>query len=219
VRLRGDEAPALEARIGKDPLYKLEAGVSHTTTDAPTHFDFNGDGDPEIFLSADHKEHEGPFTTSAVLLTLKKDKIVEYPGLPKAYRSMEDADHDGRPDIIYYPYAQERTSPCSGFDFEAPGPALLAHSLPDGTFSLDDAAAVAFARKSCSSPPSGEPIGPELCARLSGASAADALAMLKKECRPPAAGDDGCNAKEGVCYDFNDRARLLQQAPPLRITP
>jgi len=220
VRLRDDGARPAEARIGKAPLYKLEVGVSSTTTEVPRRFDFNGDGDPEIFLAASHKEHEGPSTASAVLLTYKNGAIVEYPGLPKGYRSMEDADTDGRPDFIYFPYAQSRTNPCTRFDFEEAGPAMLAHARADGAFSLDDDAAVAYARRACSpSSPEGVRAPPELCARLSGASAADALAVLREACKPPAAGDDGCQPVEGVCYDYNDRARLLRQAPPLRIPP
>jgi hypothetical protein len=155
-----------------------------------------------------------------VLLTYKNGAIVEYPGLPKGVRSMEDVDADGRPDLVYFPYAQPRINSCSRLDLEAAGPAMLAHARPDGTFSLDDDAAVAYARRACSpSTPEAGRAPPELCARLSGASAADALAVLRQACKPPAAGDDGCQPVEGVCYDYNDRARLLRQAPPLRLPP
>lgn len=221
VHVRAEGGRVDEARLGSRPFpaTPIEVGVSFTRTEMPERIDLDRDGAPEIFLVSHRKEQEGLWSTSATLLTYREGAVMEIPGLPKGYRAILDSDSDGLLDVIYYPYAQERATPCTGAGYEVTGPSLLAHGLRDGTFSTDDPAAVAFARRACSTTVESDRVDPELCARLSGASADEALAQLRKACRPPAPGDDGCDPQEGVCYDFTQRARLLKVTPPLRISP
>jgi hypothetical protein len=217
VHLSADGGRPAETRPAR--VSTIQTGVTYTKLEIPERIDIDRDGAPEILLVEEHKEHEGPWTTSVALLTYRNGAVVEYPGLPGGYRAILDTDSDGLLDVVYYPYAQIRGTPCSGFGYEVKGPSLLAHGQRDGTFSLDDPAAVAFARRSCSTTVESDRVDPELCARLSGASAGEALSMLRQACRPPAAGDDGCDPAEGVCYDYAERARLLKATPPLRIGP
>ena len=69
---------------------------------------------------------------------------------------IRDVDGDGRPDIITHePYVDSATINCgSGDGYSVYGPALLVHSLPDGTFSLVDAQAMLFAKRECAVKPS-----------------------------------------------------------------
>jgi hypothetical protein len=69
---------------------------------------------------------------------------------------IRDVDGDGRPDIITHePYVDSATINCgSGDGYSVYGPALLVHSLPDGTFSSVDAQAMLFAKRECAVKPS-----------------------------------------------------------------
>jgi hypothetical protein len=69
---------------------------------------------------------------------------------------ISDVDGDGRPDIITHePYVDSATINCgSGDGYSVYGPALLVHSLPDGTFSSVDAQAMLFAKRECAVKPS-----------------------------------------------------------------
>lgn len=211
--------------IESRPARGIEGGMSYSTVYEPVLFDFDGDGQPELFVRQFDKEHEGASSDSAKLYTFRGGKVVEYPGLPTTYDDMEDVDGDGRLDAIYHLYASVRVHPGSGFDFMSDGPALLAHSLPDGTFSTSDATAQTFARKGC--PTSrGETadagtgdVEPELCARLWGASRAEALALLRSLCPQGAKCEGGCAETNDPCVSFEDRARRLDLSPPLRLGP
>ncbi|HEU4408261.1 MAG TPA: VCBS repeat-containing protein [Polyangiaceae bacterium] len=206
----------------------LVQGMSSASLSPPAFFDFDGDGEPEIFVRRQSHEHEGPSDEEGLLLTSRGGRVRPYPGLPAKYNRLDDVDQDGRPDLVYYPYAEERESPCSGFGYRWLGPAFVAHSLPGGAFSTDDAFARDFARRSCPArPKAGAPphddggdaaeAPPELCARIWGASEAESLALLKRQCKAPASPDLACQDSPGVCFDFEDRAALLKAPPPFAL--
>jgi hypothetical protein len=67
-----------------------------------------------------------------------------------------DLDHDGRPDLAFNPYAKSVTEP-SVYIANFPRHtlvdwSLLAHALPDGTFSTNDDVATGYAKKLCPQP-------------------------------------------------------------------
>ncbi|MFT3771807.1 MAG: VCBS repeat-containing protein [Minicystis sp.] len=207
--------------VASQPAWVVGSEVSGSEMFEPVQFDFDGDGQPEVFVRQSDKEHEGPFTWRAKLYTFRGGKVVEYPGLPRTYVDLEDADKDGRPDVIYHPYESTRTHPGSAFDFTSEGPALLAHARPDGTFSTTDDAARAFARRDCPARtrPGRDDLEPELCARLWGASETEALAMLGALCPTGAECDGGCAETNDPCAYLSDRKRRLALPPPLRLGP
>ena len=216
---------ATRREVKSQPPWAVEQGINYSTLSEPLRVDVDGDGQPELFVRQRDKEHEGASEERARLYTFREGKVVEYPGLPRTYAAMEDADGDGRLDVSYHPYASSRVHPGSGFDFTSEGPALLAHALPDGTFSTTDAAAQAFARKDCPTPRGStadagtSDVDPELCARLWGASEAEALALLRSLCPEGAKCKGGCAETNDPCAYFEDRARRLAVPPPLRLGP
>ena len=139
---------------------------------------------------------------------------------------ISDVDGDGRPDIITHePYVDSATINCgSGDGYSVYGPALLVHSLPDGTFSSVDAQAMLFAKRECPASPSQvirpEGFRPEMvdfprsaknvaCARLWGAD--------EQTLRAEIAGR--CYALNENCVTCDDRAMLEKWAsmpPPFR---
>jgi hypothetical protein len=218
-------------------LPELSRGFASSTIRKPALFDHDGDGEPELFLVVTTHNHESASQTRAALYTWKpQGGVLPYPGLPDDVEEREDVDGDGRPDYLYFPHGQERISPCSGFDFRWSGPALVAHSLPGGGFSLDDAAARAHLLRTCPLPrgparaaPSadcdhcpgsdcnlcpGITAPPELCARLHGESERAALALLARTCKRPANPDQECTPPKGVCGDYADREAAVKAAEP-----
>jgi len=116
-------------------------------------FDFDGNGDLEIYvewLTAIGSARENAESwTDGELLTFADGKVVPYaPSAKLSLWGLEDVDKDGRPDI-------RTSSPYGGRlrKGQSPdyvwGPPLVAHSLPDGTFSMTDAVATSAARQVC----------------------------------------------------------------------
>jgi hypothetical protein len=210
------------ARPGPAAVYALSAGLEDSfTMGAVQTFDYDGDGEPEILVNVSHKEHEGAYTEAAVVATFQGGAVREMPGLPKAYDEFADVDGDGRPDAVYHPYAFDADSPCSGFGYHAFGPSFIAHALPGGRFSVDDAAARAHLAAQC--PQHGEidggptPANPELCARFRGASEQRAAAVLDEHCKKPTPADHGCDPESGVCSEYVERRQGLGKAPPFHL--
>jgi hypothetical protein len=113
-------------------------------------FDWNGDGVAELAFP------QGAGSAELAIWTVASGAIAPYaPAADIAVRAVEDLDGDGRPDLLY-------TAPFSG-EMELPdamdtslylrphegGFWLVAHALPDGTFSRDDEVAREYARKEC----------------------------------------------------------------------
>ena len=130
----------------------------------PQLFDFDGDGVPEIFLATDEEGDEGHSARQVALLTYREGRVEPYldhlPG-PKdahgrsalAFDSLADVDADGRPDLVTYAgYTQSLESCASGFPTDFAVPRFVHHSLKDGRFSSDDAAAKAYAMRFCPAP-------------------------------------------------------------------
>ena len=65
------------------------------------------------------------------------------------YRAVRDADGDGRPDFETYAFYEATTVDMDVTSFFMHGPTFLAHSLPDGSFSLTDDVAKKVLAESC----------------------------------------------------------------------
>ena len=85
---------------------------------------------------------------------MKNGTVQPYaPAAGIVFHRVEDVDHDGRPDLVTYgTYRASFPDRCSSEHSPIVGPALLAHALKDGTFSMADAQAIAFAKQSCEKP-------------------------------------------------------------------
>ena len=112
-------------------------------------YDYDGDGASELLLMESSHYGGEEHNYHRTLYTFKDGEILQYEPTKKLdIRDVVDADRDGRPDLVT-PGPFIVTGPCGldGHDYR--GPLQLAHSLPDGTFSQDDAAAKEAVRVPC----------------------------------------------------------------------
>jgi hypothetical protein len=218
-------------------LTKLSQGYVSTTIARPALFDHDGDGEPEIFLVVHEHAHEDAGSTFSALYTWKAGAVQLYPGLPANVEESKDIDQDGRPDFLYHPYSEVREAPCSGFGYRWRGPAMVAHSLPGGAFSLDDRVTHEHLLRECAPPPRGKilPITgsrcdscphndcnfclgesrpPEVCARVHGASEKESRSILRRVCQKPKAPQEECSPPDGVCGDYSEREAILAKIVP-----
>lgn len=154
-------------------------------------FDFDGDGEPEVHVAASYG-HEGVSERADELLRFHAGQITPYRDTPQlGFHTLKDETSDGRPDLLLSRSLIGGYSCGSGFSADGSGLTFLAHSLPDGSFSLDDAEARAYARKQCPAPPSSlTSFQDVLCARIWGRSPQE----LERRVRATAAVYD-CNAE------------------------
>ncbi len=212
----------VEGKPGPAEMYGLHAGGDSAEIGAIQLFDYDGDGEPEILITTYQRGFEDAAYQRAVVATFAGGVIAELGGLPKAYEGFEDVDHDGRPDVVWHPYAYDHEGGLGGVHEE--GAEFVAHALPGGAFSLDDDVARGHVDAAC--PRSRVDAGwtaalPEVCALLRGATRVQALAVLEKQCIRPDfdAGDTPSSFRPGVCTDFAERESALDTPPPLHLAP
>jgi hypothetical protein len=117
--------------------------------------DYDGDGETEILVTRDARQHEGGPEHSAEVLTYRAGVLAPYApaeGIPIEHA--EDVDGDGRADLISRsPYAHVASQDAFGNNWPV-GPAIFAfRSEADGTFRLGGPASIAFTRKLCPARP------------------------------------------------------------------
>jgi hypothetical protein len=218
--------PTMTSEHRMPDLAAEPANVAHDCYDAltiadPEVFDWDGDGDPEILVRMSVTFHEAGTWTHGRLWTFRDGRVTLYPPARSfSVLALEDVDGDGRPDVwTHGPYSAKGEWPGSGFDFSLEGPRLLAHSLRDGSFSLDDATATAAVRAQCAAAP-GAIVPAEgkdesdaalsvVCARLRGESAADVRARIERECRAV--------RQSRRCVNAGAWRDLASAVPPLRL--
>lgn len=141
------------------PRLKDRAFQSHdadrVAIDTQMVYDFDGDGDEEFIAIGHDQTKDGPRDPLAYIVQIKNGSAQLYPpanGLP-IFR-VEDFDRDGRPDFVSYgPYRSRVPARCNNAQAaQVVGPPLLIHSLPNGTFSMTDDKALAFAKQQCEKP-------------------------------------------------------------------
>jgi hypothetical protein len=122
-------------------------GWGGTSVSLPLAFDYDGDGVLEAVVGEEH-DGEGWDETVLSIHALLAGTIVPYaPAKPWKLRAVHDDDGDGRPDL-YFDALRSSTSNVGIVDTVATFSGL-AHSLPDGTFSMSGAAVTEFHRRLC----------------------------------------------------------------------
>ncbi len=154
-------------------------------------FDYDGDGIEEIMLRCGSSVWEDSGARLG-LWTFREGTVAAYsPASGIDLADTADQDGDGRPDLISF----ERywlSEECGDAPPPVGTPAVLFHSLPDGTFSAHDEVAGAFLRVACPEPPGALLLeendcaafhtrGRIACARLWGASAEEVRTRLNDE--------------------------------------
>jgi hypothetical protein len=177
----------------RDPSWKGE--------EAAILYDFDGDGDPELFFTLVSNGYE-ILVVRSVFVTARGGRVVPYAAAPKGMKELRDVDGDGRPDAL----VDVELGGYKGCNFCAESDVretFVAHGRPDGTFSFTDKEARAQVRARCPAPPSGrlvknDDISPEtiVCSRIWGVPRAALLARLAAQCAPHAARAAQC---EGPC--------------------
>jgi hypothetical protein len=203
----------------------------HVSFESVRLFDYDGDGEEELVLIGHDQTHEGPRDPEGTIVTFKGGACAVYPPLKDVvFWRVEDNDKDGRLDLVTYgSYRSRIGARCNGATSVAQGPALLVHSLPDGSFSMSDASAVAFAKATCEKPGFAVSRDEEkrvddeqtfvnlACARLWGMSDAQASGLVAQSCTA-LSGDATCS--EGSLKSCVYPAVLRQWSkatPPLTI--
>jgi hypothetical protein len=193
-----------------------------------TLYDFDGDGVPELFAIV-AKDVRTYTPASRIFVTMKNQKIAPYPtGGSFQVDGLMDIDRDGRPDLRVSFDVGKRTV-CAPTEEGRVEVELAAHSLPDGKFSLTDAAAVAFARKRCPAMPSADALftpsfrpGGErdlsiqavACERMRGKTADAVIADLHAACASSA---DAAKKCSGPCRHLPDAVAAARFSPPLHL--
>ncbi len=170
--------------------------LDHVAFDTQSSFDFDGDGEEELIVIGHDQTKDGPRDPLAYIIELKNGTAQPYPpakDLP-IFR-VEDVDRDGRPDFVSYgPYRARLGARCNGAPAQVVGPPMLVHSLPNGTFSMTDDRAIAFAKQHCEKPGFSVARDDEkrvdddqtfvniACARLWGMSEAQAVSLVAQSC-------------------------------------
>lgn len=146
--------------------------------DEPVLYDFNADGEAELWLSRSYPFADGA-EPETHLLTFDGVKVRSYVPTDVHYRQLDDVDHDGRPDLVWNFEAPLRDD-CSDHGHPAETPSFLARADGDGRFVTDDAVAKNYVQSWCSAPPRVlDSVGSVLCARLYGRSSDSVLLELE----------------------------------------
>ncbi len=186
---------------GIDPAnYSILNGWKWGMLGAPTFFDFDGDGEPEVLvngISIDAGPDEWGGLAWHEAWSFYAGKWLKYAPLAnKKFSRAEDFDKDGRPDLrTAGPYesilAISGLQPSSEKIFE---PIFLLHSLPSGDFSIDDSVAKKAVEEKCAKASSlpfktspqnlnSDDASGIACARLHGASEADVMKKITSTCK------------------------------------
>jgi hypothetical protein len=192
--------------------------------ETPVLFDFDGDGEPEIYVAVREQGDEGHRALQNDLLTFDGHTVKRYaPASGYAIDAVRDVDGDGRPDLAIFAKYTDTLEGCwAGFPYDWPDAKFVAHSLPDGTFSTDDAAARAHARKWCASPPT--KIGSSydaICARLWASTPFEVVKARKlvASCVPDWCAREHAHAPQpaGAAEDCERRVSWFDEPPPFTL--
>ncbi len=161
------DANGVEAFFNFPPDTLSNYGVREPKT--PVVFDFDGDGEPELFVDVREIGDEGHYARMNALVTFTAGRIVRY---ARAERydidTLEDVDFDGRPDIRMFAGYTDGLEACqSGFEYDRPPSRFVAHSLRNGDFTTGDLTARRYAQTWCPAKPAFINDSTDaLCARL-----------------------------------------------------
>lgn len=189
--------------------------------------DYDGDGVPEFYVDLHTMGPEGGESDDATIYTVDgHGKVVQY--APSASIDLSgapfDADGDGRLDLpTSDKLALFGEATCEYWKNYGTTVPLLAHALPDGTFSIDDAVAKAWARKSCpTAPPTIGSTQDALCARLWATTPAEVTAARARVTSSCVQWDCDLEQKHkaqprGATHDCDARKDTFDQAAPFTL--
>ncbi|MDO9016887.1 MAG: VCBS repeat-containing protein [Myxococcales bacterium] len=229
---RASVRPWSEGITGPEGNLVCAPGDECVTVEAPSLFDHDGDGEPEVFVRVATVRERGAGSFHGRVWTFRDGAVDVYPpSRPWMVAAVRDVDNDGRPDLLTHGhYLAEAPGPCGRAPVLATGPLLAVHSLPDGRFSLDDAAARRADRVACPAAtasaeavvvttPDGR-VDPAatfvraVCARLWGASAAAVTRRLQASAEAVRAGGARC-ATRPRSSNLDVLVEWVQQMPPV----
>lgn len=205
--------------------------ITHSRAELATAalFDYDGDGEPELVLAVHTNAHESADGWSGEVLTFRDGAIAPYaPAAEIKPEQARDVDGDGRLDLLTRaPYEGNGDDSPSDFTYLMQGPLLLAHSLPDGTFSRDDEVAKRVAREACParvaavfprSAPGSTELAPVavVCARLWGLAPAAVTRAVTTRCASPEEYGGG-SPRRPHCGDTRVLRRWIDARPPLTL--
>jgi hypothetical protein len=203
--------------------------LDRVAMDTQMTFDFDGDGEDEFIAIGHDQTKDGPRDPMAYVVQWKNGGAQMYgPAKDLPIFRLEDVDRDGRPDFVSYgPYRSRVPARCNGQPAQVVGPPLLIHSLPDGTFSMTDDKAVAFAKQQCDKP--GFSVARDdqkrvdddqtfvnvACARLWGMPEAQAASAIARSCNA-IRGEAGCKESSLLsCVYPAEMTKWARAKPPL----
>ncbi|CAN5794791.1 hypothetical protein BH09MYX1_BH09MYX1_51490 [soil metagenome] len=141
------------AEAGAFYKYNVSTGAVGITIPEAKIFDFDGDGESEVYVRTRIGTKDAEQQSEGSVVTWIGNKIAPYPGAADlAIDGIDDVDIDGRPDLLLRTW-KTQIADDKGFSHPATTVRAVAHSLPDGTFSKKDAAAVAYLQKQCPAAP------------------------------------------------------------------
>jgi hypothetical protein len=195
--------------------------------DEPVLADLDGDGEPEIFVKRTGSHQNSDVIGTDQIWTYRGGQVILYPPAQRlGVIELRDVDGDGRLDLLTHGrYRIDAGHVCGLLSMEifpVTGPELMAHGKPDGSFSLDDAEAKAFARTQCPRRPSRlgadrSEIGHDIaCALLWGASERDVVRGLAA-CAPRAARADSSDCPQRCAQAKTFARSFAAGAAPLRL--
>jgi hypothetical protein len=189
------------------PEWRCQPTYAELNSVEPSFYDFNNDGEPEIWLARSFKYWDGS-RPDTYLLSFGNQQITSYARPNLVYDELLDHDGDGRPDLIWR-FDLGVSDDCSDHGHTASAPPFLAHSLPDGRFAFDDAVARAYVQTWCSEAPRViDSVEAVTCARLFGRSSAVLLRGL--EAVPPT----DCDAPD-TAHELSALAPAMREAASL----
>lgn len=198
-------------------------------------FDYDGDGVSEVALTTSNHFGSEDRTEKTMLYSLKKGEVVEYKPTSLPFAAMRDVDDDGRPDLILKsPFIVD--APCTLDGNWASGPTPVAHSLPNGEFSMNDAIAKEVVRVQCGPSPKelmvlrkeGQNVTLAgtatmlrlVCAKFYGASTDELAGRIRKAYPYPHEADDSePQDGPGTCFPLKSMIKLATQTPPFTVEP
>ncbi len=160
-------------------------------------FDFDGDGEPELLIHTSFFL-EGDFSEWTELYQYARGSIQPY-ARPAGFAmtAIQDVDGDHRPDLLSSPRITGGESCGSGFAITGNPPALVAISLPNGTFDPAGAGAKAHARTWCPSNPRRlTELSHVVCARLWGRTVQNIRAEILRTQRPWNCADENAQRRQ-----------------------
>jgi uncharacterized protein YaiE (UPF0345 family) len=183
-----DELVIAEGARGDFSLVEANTGRFYA---AGTAFDWDGDGEEELLVTASLRKLARTQTMGRIW-TYRAGTIRLYaPTRQLNVLDVKDIDHDGRPDLDVYVGGGAFLSPSMSKWMVTDPLALVAHSLPDGKFTFRDAAAIEYAKSVCKKP--GKELSTHievLCARVWGVSA-DAISRgIQRGCKNAGSGTE-----------------------------